>query len=210
LRILYPRPRLDKGTGREYRSGFVFPVINSAGSPFYFTLLITMATTEVILREKLENLGAEADIVSVRRGFARNYLIPGGKAFEATSANRRHIERLKESRARREAEEFQEAEKKATKLRKIKLTLELATGQGGKAFGSVTLNDVLEGIKSRTKLDIDRRQVEFKGPIKATGAYEVPVKLHPDVIVNIPLKVKAKEDEANAASDGGRDSRSRD
>ena len=155
-----------------------------------------MATTEVILREKLENLGAEADIVAVRRGYARNYLIPEGKAFEATAANRRYIERLKEARARREAEEFQEAEKKATKLRKIKLTLELATGQGGKAFGSVTINDILEGIKSRTKLDIDRKQVEVAGPIKSTGTYDVPVKLHPDVIVTIPLKVKAREDDA--------------
>ena len=164
-----------------------------------------MATTDVILREKLENLGAEADIVAVRRGYARNYLIPGGKAFEATSANRRHIERLKESRARREAVEFQEAEKKATKLRKIKLTLELATGQGGKAFGSVTLNDILEGIKSRTKLDIDRKQVELDGPIKSTGTYDVPVKLHPDIIVTIPLKVKAKDDGAEGDSEGRRD-----
>ena len=164
-----------------------------------------MATTEVILREKLENLGAEADIVAVRRGYARNYLIPEGKAFEATAANRRHIERLKEARARREAEEFQEAEKKATKLRKIKLTLELATGQGGKAFGSVTINDILDGIKSRTKLELDRKQVEVDGPIKSTGAYEVPVKLHPDVIVTIPLKVKAKEDEAEGESKDSKD-----
>ena len=162
-----------------------------------------MATTEVILREKLESLGAEADVVTVKRGFARNFLIPHGKAYEATKANRRHIERLKEARARREAEEFQEAEKKATKLRKIKLTLELAIGQGGKAFGSVTINDILEAIKSRTKLDIDRHAVEIDGPIKTTGVYDVPVKLHSDVIVTIPLKVKAKEDEEQSA-DGDR------
>ena len=161
-----------------------------------------MATTEVILREKIENLGAEADVVAVKTGYARNCLVPQGKAFEATRSNLRNIEQLKQARARREAEEFQE--KKATKLRKIKLTLELATGQGGKAFGSITINDILEGIKSRTKLDLDRKMVEVDGPIKSTGTYDVPVKLHPDVIVTIPLKVKAKDDEE------GRDAESRD
>ncbi len=154
-----------------------------------------MATTEVILREKVENLGAEADIVAVKRGYARNFLIPCGKAFEATRANLRNIERLKEARARREAAEYEEAEKIATKLRKIKLTLELATGQGGKAFGSVTIADILEGIKSRTKLEIDRKMVELEAPIKSTGSYEVPVKVHPDITVIIPLKVKAKGDD---------------
>ncbi len=160
-----------------------------------------MATTEVILREKIENLGAEADVVTVKTGYARNCLVPQGKAFEATRSNLRNIEQLKQARARREAEEFQEAEKKATKLRKIKLTLELATGQGGKAFGSITINDILEGIKSRTKLELDRKMVEIDGPIKTTGSYDVPVKLHPDIIVTIPLKVKAKDDEEAGDSD---------
>lgn len=164
-----------------------------------------MATTQVILREKLENLGAEADVVSVKSGYARNFLVPQGKAYEATRGNLRNIEQLKQARARREAEEFQEAEKKATKLRKIKLTLELATGQGGKAFGSITINDILDGIKSRTKLDIDRKNVELKGPIKSTGTYDVPVKLHPDVIVTIPLKVKAQSDEEESSDRAERD-----
>lgn len=158
-----------------------------------------MATTDVILREKISNLGAEADVVTVKRGYARNFLIPSGKAYEATQGNLRQIEKLKQVRAQREAEELAEAEKVATKLRKAKLTLELAIGQGGKAFGSITSADIAKALLEKTKVEIDRHQIDLEKPIKGTGDFEVPVKVHADIIVNLNVKVRAEKDEAEGA-----------
>ncbi|MCB1235720.1 MAG: 50S ribosomal protein L9 [Verrucomicrobiae bacterium] len=149
-----------------------------------------MATTEVILREKIDGLGAEADIVKVRGGYARNFLIPGGKAFEATKGNLRNIEHLKEMRARREADELANAEKVATKIRKLKLTLELSIGQGGKAFGSITTNDIATAVNEKAGTDLDRHQFVLEQPIKYTGDFDIPVKLHPDIDVSLTLKVR--------------------
>ncbi|MCB1091709.1 MAG: 50S ribosomal protein L9 [Verrucomicrobiae bacterium] len=154
-----------------------------------------MATTEVILREKVEHLGSEADVVKVKRGYARNFLIPSGKAYEATKGNLRQIEKLKEVRARREAEELAEAEKIATKLRKAKLTMELSIGQGGKAFGSITNADIAKAIAEKAGVEIDRHLIILDKPIKGTGDFEVPVKVHADLEVILNVKVKAEAEE---------------
>jgi large subunit ribosomal protein L9 len=159
-----------------------------------------MATTEVILRDKVEHLGAEADVVKVKRGYARNFLIPAGKAYEATKGNLRQIAKLKETRARREAEEMAEAEKVATKLRKAKLTMLLSIGQGGKAFGSITNADIAKALAEKTGVEIDRHQISLDKPIKGTGEYEVPVRVHSDIEVVLTIKVKAETDDA--AEDG--------
>ena len=161
-----------------------------------------MATTEVILREKIDNLGAEADVVTVKRGYARNFLIPSGKAYEATAGNLSQIEHLKQVRAQREAEELALAEKVATKLRKAKITLELSIGQGGKAFGSITNSDIAEAIKEKTGAEIDRHHIVLDKPIKSTGDFDIPVKVHTEIEVSLALKVKAeKTEEEEAAED---------
>src|SRR5210317_1215517 len=105
-----------------------------------------MSAIEVILKEKVDGLGAEADVVKVKRGYANNFLIPTGRAYEATKGNLRHREALNQKRALREAEELQRAEKKAGRIKKARLKLELSTGQGGKAFGSITTIDLLAGL----------------------------------------------------------------
>ena len=163
-----------------------------------------MANTEVILREKITNLGAEADVVSVKRGYARNFLIPSGKAYEATTGNLRNIEKLQQVRAQREAEELVEAEKIATKLRKTKLSMQLAIGQAGKAFGSITTADIAKAILDKAKVEIDRHQIVLDKPIKGTGEFEIPVKVHADIEVVMTLKVKAEKDEEDD-SEGGSD-----
>ncbi|MEM7601537.1 MAG: 50S ribosomal protein L9 [Verrucomicrobiota bacterium] len=155
---------------------------------------LTMATVDVILKEKIEGLGAEADVVKVKRGFARNFLVPQGRAFEATKGNLRHVEQLKESRARREAEELADAENAATKLKKLRLSTELSIGQGGKAFGSITTADIAALIKEKSKLDIDRHQIVLDKPIKSTGSFDIPVKLHPDVDSGITVRVVAADE----------------
>ena len=159
-----------------------------------------MATVDVILREKVDKLGAEADVVSVKRGFARNYLLPQGKAYEATKGNLRQIENLKKVRAVREAEELAEAEKLAARVKKHRLNLELATGQGGKAFGSITTIDLQKAIKAASGVDVDRHDIELEKPIKTTGKFDIPVKLHPEVTAIAKLTVKAKSDEEEEAA----------
>ncbi|MFT5467754.1 MAG: large subunit ribosomal protein L9 [Verrucomicrobiales bacterium] len=161
-----------------------------------------MAHTEVILREKITNLGAEADVVKVRRGYARNFLLPQGKAFEATKGNLRNIESLKIARGRREAEEMAQAESQASKIKRQKFVLELATGEQGKAFGSITVNDLVKAVAEKTGIDIDRHAIKLDKPIKSTGKFDIPVKLHADVEFDLRLTVEAKGGE-KAADDAG-------
>lgn len=154
-----------------------------------------MSQINVILKEKVENLGAEADVVKVKRGFALNYLIPKNKAYEATQGNLRHIESLQKTRAIREADELEGATKLASRLNKQRLKFQLKTGQGGKAFGSVTVKDIHESLQEtdRQFREIERRQIELKKPIKQTGDFDVPIKLHAEVTAILKLKISAKD-----------------
>ncbi|MBE2282589.1 MAG: 50S ribosomal protein L9 [Prosthecobacter sp.] len=157
-----------------------------------------MATTQVILKEQIKGLGAEADVVKVKRGFARNYLLPQAKAYEATKGNLRHTERLKAIRAEREAKEMAEAEKLGSKIRKVKLKLTLATGQGGKAFGAITTMDIAKALTEQAGVEIDRHQVVLERPIKNTGSFEVDVKLGYDITATVKLTVSAAGEAAPA------------
>ena len=152
-----------------------------------------MSQIEVILKQKVENLGAEADVIKVKRGYALNFLIPNGKAYEATTGNLKHIESLKNARALREANEIEAATKLANRLNKQRLKFELATGQGGKAFGSITAKDIQDSLAEtdRQFRDIDRKQIQLNKPIKRTGDFEVEVKIHQDINATLKLKVSA-------------------
>ncbi len=160
-----------------------------------------MATVEVILKEKIEGLGAEADVVKVKRGYARNFLVPQNRAYEATKANRRHVAHLKEVRAKREAEELANAENTAAKLKKLRLSIELSLGQGGKAFGSVTTADIAALIAEKSRLTIDRHQLLLEAPIKTLGSFEIPVKLHPAIEASVTVRVVAAEGSEGAAKE---------
>jgi large subunit ribosomal protein L9 len=156
-----------------------------------------MANAQVILKEKIEGLGAEADVVKVRAGYARNFLIPQGKAFEASKSNLRHVEALKVNRAAREAEELVAFQELAAKISKLKPKFTLSTGQGGKAFGSVTNMDIHKELEA-AGIVIDRHAIELEKPIKKSGKSEVSVRLHPDVIATLTISVDAgdtKEEE---------------
>ncbi len=154
-----------------------------------------MPTVDVILKEKIASLGAEGDVVKVKGGYARNFLLPQAKAYEATKGNLRKLENLKKARAEREGKELEEAEKLATKLKRLKLKLTLATGQGGKAFGSITTLDIQKAVaESSAKATLDRHQIELDKPIKSTGTFEVPVKLHASVECFLKITVTAADD----------------
>jgi large subunit ribosomal protein L9 len=156
-----------------------------------------MATTKVILREKIVNLGSEADVVTVKAGFARNFLIPEGKAFEATKANLKHLESLGAQRTKRETEELQEAQDLAAKIKKLSLTFTLETGQGGKAFGSITTIDIHKELSDKG-IEIDRHAIILDGPIKTSGKQNLEVKLHTDVTTTLKINVKVDSEEAAA------------
>jgi large subunit ribosomal protein L9 len=162
-----------------------------------------MSVTEVILKENVPGLGAEADVVKVRRGFARNFLVPQGKAFEVTPANLKRLNQLKSKRAEREARELNEAEELARKINKVKLDFILETGETGKAFGSVTAKDIEDKLKAETDIEVDRHRIRIERPIKETGEMEVPIQLHGDVTATLKIEIKAhtsapKESESEA------------
>ena len=152
-----------------------------------------MPATEVILTEKIAHLGAEADIVKVKAGYARNFLIPQKKAVEITPATMKRINILKKKRAEREANELNEAEELARRVNKMKITMELETGTTGKAFGSITAADIAERIAKELggKGEIDRHRIHLEKPIKESGAHEITIKLHADVVAKLTVNVKA-------------------
>jgi large subunit ribosomal protein L9 len=158
-----------------------------------------MATIDIILRDKITGLGAEADVVSVRRGYARNFLIPSGKAMEATRTNMTQLENLKRARADRESKEMDSAQSIAAKINKMRIKLTISLGQGGKAFGSITTQDLVKAISERAKgLVIDRHAIELDKPIKGTGKYEIPVKIHAEISAKLRVEVIPEEAEATA------------
>ena len=154
-----------------------------------------MANAQVILREKIEGLGAEADVVKVRAGYARNFLIPQGKAYEATRANLRHVENLKSTRAKREAEELEQAKELANKVSKLRPKFTLELGQGGKAFGSVTSLDIHKELEA-AGIKLDRHAIELEKPIKKSGKSDVVVRVHPEVSTILTINVEANGEEA--------------
>jgi large subunit ribosomal protein L9 len=153
-----------------------------------------MPLTEIILTENVPGLGAEADVVKVRRGYARNYLLPCGKAHEVTPASLRQLDTLKAKRAEREARELNEAEELARRIGKARITFTLATGETGKAFGSVTAQDIVNRLKNEVGAEVDRHKIVLERPVKDTGEHQVAIKLHHDVTAQFVFQVKSAEE----------------
>ncbi len=170
-----------------------------------------MPSTEIILTENIPGLGAEADVVKVRRGFARNFLLPQGKAFEVTKSSMRKLDMLKAKRAEREGKELNDAEEIARRIGKSKMIFTLETGETGKAFGSVTANDIATRLKNEVGADIERHRIVLEHPIKTTGEHEISIKLHPDVTATMKFTVKSSSEpkpEVEEAPEPGTRSRS--
>ncbi|MGH7574961.1 MAG: 50S ribosomal protein L9 [Longimicrobiales bacterium] len=149
-----------------------------------------MKTTKLILRQDLENLGSAGDVVSVKPGYARNYLLPHGLALQATPANVRALDeerRRAEQRARRE---YLEARRRAAQLEGVSLTFHAKAGEESKLFGSITAADIADRLAEQgLDFDVDRRQIDLPDPIKALGVYSVPIRLHADVRPEIKVWV---------------------
>jgi large subunit ribosomal protein L9 len=135
---------------------------------------------EIILRQGVENLGKPGDVVNVKAGYARNYLLPHGLAYEATPGN---LKRIQQERDRLEAAENERrsgAQGIAEKLEQVSLTFSARVGEEGKLFGSVTATDIAQQLEAQG-FRIEKRQIDLHEPIKALGVYRVPVRLHADV-----------------------------
>lgn len=135
---------------------------------------------QVILRKQVDNLGDAGEIVDVKPGYGRNYLIPQGLAYEATDANKRRLEAERARVAAKEAETLGDAQKRAATLEGVSLTFHARAGQEGKLFGSITSADIAEKLAEQG-ITVDRRQIELDEPIKALGVSSVPVRLHSQV-----------------------------
>src|SRR6266480_7000357 len=174
-----------------------------------------MPSTEIILTENIPGLGAEADVVKVRRGYARNFLLQKGKAYEVNKSRLRQLDNLKAKRAAREATELNEAEELARRIGKLRVVFTLETGETGKAFGSVTAQDLVKRLKNELGHEIDRHRIVLEHPLKTTGEHEVPIKLHPDVTAKFIFQIKSttpeipKGDSTGDAGEKGRPSRKR-
>ena len=150
-----------------------------------------MSTTNVLLREDVENLGARGDVVKVRAGYARNYLLPRKLAVEATAGNVKQIEAERTALLKREARDRAAAEGQAGLLRNLRLTFERKVGEHGMLYGSVTAMHIADALKEQG-YEIDRRRVVLPEPIKETGDHAVAVRLHREVTVEIPVVVRGE------------------
>lgn len=143
---------------------------------------------EVILRQSIENLGAPGDIVKVSPGYARNFLLPRGMAYEATAGNRRRLEQERQRLESAEAERREKASEIAKRLEEVSLTFAARVGDEGKLFGSVTAADIAQQLEAQGH-HVEKRQIDLHEPIKALGVYRVPIRLHVDVKPEIKVWV---------------------
>lgn len=145
-----------------------------------------MSNVEVILKEHVEGLGAEADVVKVKAGYARNFLIPQNIAAVADSASKRQIEQLKAKRAEREAAELNAAQELSSALKKVTLTFQLESAADQKVFGSVTNSDIAARLESMGHV-VDRHKIDLATPLKALGDHDV--KIHAGAGITATIKV---------------------
>jgi large subunit ribosomal protein L9 len=159
-----------------------------------------MATTTILLREDIETLGGRGEIVKVKAGYARNYLLPHGLATLATKGNIRQIEKEREALLKKASAEKATAELQADQMKDISLSFVRKAGETGQLFGSVTTMDIADALKAKG-YETDRRKIVLKDAIKETGEFTVGVKLHRDVTLQVPVTVRAEGEEAPEATE---------
>jgi large subunit ribosomal protein L9 len=152
--------------------------------------------TKLILLEKIENLGEMGETVSVRPGYARNFLLPQNKALRATEANVAYFESQKANLEKANAEKKKAAEKHAKSIEGMNVTLIRQAGESGQLYGSVSARDIADAINKQAEQKIGRNLVELNQNLKDVGLYDVTVGLHPEVKVDVKVNIARTEDEA--------------
>ena len=147
---------------------------------------------QVILKEDMKNLGKAGDIVNVKDGYARNYLLPRGIAIDATAKNMRALEHAKRVIIERAKKIANDAQSLAHKITEVTVNIKAKAGEEGRLFGSVTAIDIAEALKEKG-LDIDKRKIVLEEPIKRLGSHMVSIKLHPDVVAQLKVDVERED-----------------
>ena len=158
-----------------------------------------MANTTILLREDIDTLGGRGEIVKVKAGYARNYLLPQGLATLATKGNVKQIEQEREALLKKASIEKATADAQKEQMGSIELAFERKAGDGGTLFGSVTSMDIAEALQAKG-YEIDRRKIVLRDAIKETGEYTVKVKLHREVTLEVPVTVTAEDGDEVAAA----------
>jgi large subunit ribosomal protein L9 len=159
---------------------------------------------EVILKEDVNKLGHRGDVVTVKDGYGRNYLLPSKLAMEATAANKAVIEQMKAAAIRKSAAEKGGAEELAAKLNELVLTFERKAGENDHLFGSVTSADIAHELEAQG-FKVDRRKIHLEEPLKTVGEFHVPIKLHREVSAHLQVNVKSDAPERPADAPAAED-----
>lgn len=144
---------------------------------------------KVILTEDVKSLGKKGDIVNVNDGYARNFILKTNKGIEANAKNLNDLKLKKANDDKIAQEHYEAAVELGKKIEAGKIEVSIKTGEGGKAFGSVSSKEIVQEVKAQMNLEIDKKKVQLKDAIKALGTYEVPVKLHPKVTAKLKVVV---------------------
>jgi large subunit ribosomal protein L9 len=155
-----------------------------------------MPLMELLLKEDVDNLGARGELVKVKPGYGRNYLLPRGFAVQATPGNKKQIEMQRKALLKKEVAERESALAQANLMKDVTLEFRRKVGEHGILYGSVTSLDIHEALTAQG-YTFDRRRIALKEPIKETGDFEIPLKLHREVTTNLKVVVK-NDDEATS------------
>ena len=145
---------------------------------------------KVILKEDVKSLGKKGEIVNVGDGYARNFILKTGKGIEANTKNLNDLKLKKANDDKVAQEHYEAAVELGKKIEAGKIEVSIKTGEGGKAFGSVSSKEIATEVKAQMELEVDKKKVQLKDAIKALGTYEVPIKLHPKVTAKLKVVVK--------------------
>lgn len=144
---------------------------------------------KVILQQDVKNIGKKGEIVEVAEGYGRNYLIPRGLAVEASAGNVRKAQHQRDTESNKAARELKEAQKIGAKIKEQDVQVSARVGEGGKLFGSITTQEIADQLRRHFSVEIDKRRIDLKEPIKTLGSHSVTVKVHPKVHVSMTVEV---------------------
>ena len=163
-----------------------------------------MATNQVLLLQPIKGLGAEGDTVTVRAGYARNFLLPRKIALPITHANKKQMEALLKARDAREAKELETAKELSDRIAKTSIALAVKTGEGGKMYGAVTANDLITRL-AEEGIELAKKQLGLPAPIKELGSHVATVKLHAEVEAELKFEVVSENPIEETAEDAAED-----
>lgn len=144
---------------------------------------------KIILTQEVSGLGSAGDVVEVKDGYGRNYLLPQGYAIRWTRGAEKEVVSIRRARAAREIRDREHAEEVAQQLSRLKVSLSARAGEGGRLFGSVTSAEIVDAVTAAGGPALDRRRIELAGPIKSTGTHQIRIRLHPEVVATFDLAV---------------------